>query len=76
MKTEPTTRLPASPPLSSSDLLGELRAQQAERVMPLIGGLLDFWDQLPGDLQTDPELEKLAKQILAIDAAMELSPNH
>ena len=61
--------------VGSTRLLGELRAQQAERVMRLIGGLLDAWEQLPGDLKSEPELELLAKQIEIIESGMELSPN-
>lgn len=32
------------------------RAEQAARVMPLIGPLLDAWEQLPNDVRSDIEL--------------------
>ncbi len=44
---------------------------QAINVMPLIGGLLDAWDDLPNDVKGDPELEHLEKYIDLIDDAME-----
>ena len=48
-----------------------IRLKQAKDVMPLIGGLLDAWDNLPNDVKSDPELEKLSKHIQKIDDAME-----
>lgn len=33
--------------------LNQLRREQAQRVMPLIGGLLDAWEQMPNDLRSD-----------------------
>jgi len=48
-----------------------IRLKQSKDVMPLIGGLLDAWDDLPNDVKSDPELEKLSKHIQKIDDAME-----
>jgi len=48
-----------------------IRRKQARDVMPLIGNLLDAWDDLPNDVKTDPELERLATKIELIDRAME-----
>jgi hypothetical protein len=45
---------------------------QAINVMPLIGGMLDAWDDLPNDVKSDPELERLSKHILRIMDAMEV----
>ena len=45
--------------------------KQSKDVMLLIGGLLDAWDDLPNDVKSDPELEKLSKHIEKIDNAME-----
>lgn len=39
--------------------------------MPLIGELLDSWDDLPNDVKSDPELERLSRNIQKIDSAME-----
>ena len=44
---------------------------QSKAVMPLIGKLLDAWDDLPNDVKSDPELEHLEKYIDLIDDAME-----
>jgi len=49
----------------------QLRAQQIKVVMPLIGGLLDAWDNLPLDVREDDELEHLRDYIKRIDAGME-----
>ena len=38
------------------DDLRRRRAEQAKRVMPLIGPLLDAWEQLPNDVRSDIEL--------------------
>lgn len=48
-----------------------MRARQSRRAMPLIGPLLDRWDELPNDVKCDEELEKVAAVIERIDAAME-----
>ena len=48
-----------------------IRRKQTWDVMPLIGNLLDAWDDLPNDVKTDPELERLADKIESIDRAME-----
>jgi hypothetical protein len=45
---------------------------QAINVMPLIGGLLDAWDDLPNDVKYDEELERLRKHIEKIDDGMEM----
>lgn len=34
------------------DYLDRLRREQAERVMPLIGPLLDAWEQMPNDVRS------------------------
>lgn len=44
---------------------------QTKAVMPLIGGLLDAWADLPNDVKSDPELDSLKKHIDHIDNAME-----
>lgn len=49
--------------------VARLRAEQAAAVMPLIGPLLDAWEQVPTDLRD--ELSDLAGIIAEIDAAME-----
>ena len=48
-----------------------IRRRQTRDVMSLIGNLLDAWDDLPNDVKTDPELERLATKIELIDHAME-----
>jgi hypothetical protein len=48
------------------------RKKQAKRVMPLIGTLLDRWDDLPGDVKSDPELEKFSRIIQKIGSAITL----
>jgi len=45
--------------------------EQVMAVMPLIGGLLDAWDDLPNDVSCDPELELVAEYIQRINDAME-----
>lgn len=52
-------------------ILAGRREQQTRRVMPLIGPLLDSWEQLPLDLTTDPEIQQFAKQIETIRKEME-----
>ena len=47
------------------------RQRQAKAVMPMIGPLLDAWDDLPNDVKDDPELEHLATHINLINDAME-----
>jgi len=56
------------------DISGErelLREEQAETVMPMIGLLLDRWEDLPNDVKSDPELSALKKSINNIRMAME-----
>lgn len=48
-----------------------LRKKQAEKVMPMIGALLEAWDDLPNDVKSDPELDRLERQIRKIDNGME-----
>jgi len=48
-----------------------IRKEQSRNVMPLIGQLLDAWDELPNDVKSGPELNRLAKNIQRIDIAME-----
>ena len=48
-----------------------LRKKQSLVVIPLIGRLLDAWDDLPNDVKSDPELERVAKHIRLIDEGME-----
>jgi hypothetical protein len=45
--------------------------RQSKQVMPLIGKLLDAWDEIPNDTKYDEEFEKLADIISQIDSAME-----
>ena len=47
------------------------RRRQAKTVMPLIGVLLDYWDGLPNDVKSDPELENIAEVIGKINDGME-----
>lgn len=56
--------------IRSSELV-VLRREQSERVMPMIGGLLDAWDQLSNDMKHDDELTSVREYIERIDAAME-----
>jgi hypothetical protein len=49
----------------------QLKHEQAKKVMPLIGPLLDAWDGLPNDLSGDDELSHLSGIIEKINAAME-----
>ncbi len=49
----------------------QLRKEQAKKVMPLIGPLLDAWDALPNDLSTDEELQEVMETIGKINNAME-----
>jgi hypothetical protein len=50
-----------------------LRAEQAERVAPLVGQLLDAWDQLSNDAQTilTEDASEIVAAILAIRRAQE-----
>jgi len=48
-----------------------LRNEQIQNVMPLIGKLLDIWDDLPNDVKSDPELNYLSRCMQKIDMAME-----
>jgi len=47
------------------------RRRQTKAVMPLIGPLLDCWDELPNDVKSEPELEGLAEWINKINDGME-----
>lgn len=47
----------------------ELR-RQIRVVMPLIGPLLDIWDDLPNDVKCDEELKRLSEIINKISGAM------
>ena len=49
----------------------KIRKEQANAVMPMIGKLLDAWDDLPNDVKSDPELKYISKCINKIDRAME-----
>lgn len=51
--------------------LQRLRRVQAKYVMPLIGPLLDAWEQVPSDIACSDELEELSVAIEAINDAME-----
>jgi hypothetical protein len=53
-----------------------LRKEQAGRVMPLIGPLLDAWEQVSGDLRSyiEEDNPQLAKSLDAINAAVEIEP--
>ena len=62
------------PPGANRKIMKEreiIRLKQAKTVMPLIGELLDSWDDLPNDVKSDPELERLSRNIQKIDSAME-----
>lgn len=48
-----------------------LRAAQAKLVMPLIGPLLDAWEQVPNDVACTDELEQLSQLLEDINNAME-----
>lgn len=51
--------------------LKRLRAAQAKAVMPLMGQLLDAWEQIPNDVATMDELSELSQLLEDIDNAME-----
>ena len=51
--------------------LKRLRAAQAKAVMPLIGPLLDAWEQLPNDVLDMEEFAELLATIEAVNEAME-----
>lgn len=51
--------------------LRRLRNLQANRVMPLIGPLLDAFEQIPNDILGMDELSGLCVAIEAINSAME-----
>jgi hypothetical protein len=57
-------------PVRSSEVV-VLRREQSKRVMPMIGGLLDAWEQLPNDVKHDDDLTSVREHIERIDAAME-----
>jgi hypothetical protein len=50
-----------------------LRIVQAKKVMPLIGGLLDAWEDMPNDLRCEIEDQQpaLSEALNKINAAME-----
>lgn len=58
-------------------LLDRLRGEQAKRVMPLIGPLLDAWDNVPNDVMSDlteqcPEFATAMSRVVgAIEGASE-----
>ncbi len=47
------------------------RSKQAKRVMPLIGGFLDAWDQLPNDIKSDEYLSSVREYVEQISSSME-----
>lgn len=49
----------------------QLRKEQAENVMPMIGSLLDRWEDLPNDVKSDAELSVFRKSIDNVRMAME-----
>ena len=51
------------------DRTKELRRQN-KVVMPLIGTLLDVWDEIPNDVKYDDELKRLAEIIDEISDGM------
>jgi hypothetical protein len=51
--------------------LTRLRKAQAQAVMPLIGPLLDAFEQIPNDVLGMEELAELCVAIEAINSAME-----
>lgn len=53
--------------------IAQLRREQAQAVMPLIGPLLDAWDGMPNDEKFAAELLILRHHIEAIRAAMEVA---
>lgn len=55
----------------SGSELSRLRKAQAKAVMPLIGQLLDAFEQLPNDVASIEELQDLSEAIEAINNAME-----
>lgn len=48
-----------------------LRKQQAEAVMPVIGPLLDAYEQLPNDVRDMDELQELFGYLDEIETGME-----
>ena len=49
----------------------KIRKQQSNGVMPLIGRLLDVWDDLPNDCKADEEFKGIANVIQEISEIME-----
>lgn len=49
----------------------KLRRQQANKVMPLIGPLLDAWEGISNDTKSEPDLKHFASQIHRLYQAME-----
>ena len=46
--------------MTTSEAVSRLRKRQATTVMPLIGPLLDAWDDLPNDVKSDIALDSAA----------------
>ena len=57
--------------LPSNQEVKRLRRAQAKAVMPLIGPLLDAFEQIPNDVLGMDEMEDLCVAIEAINYAME-----
>lgn len=53
--------------------LNRLRLQQAARVMPLVGQLLDAWEQVPNDVRSGmaEQCPSLVGNILALNSVVE-----
>ena len=65
------TELPTQDENSVSQERENIRREQSRLVMPLIGDLLDRWDELPNDVKGYEEWDRVAKVIVKIDCAME-----
>jgi len=65
------TELPTQDENSISQEWENIRREQSRLVMPLIGDLLDSWDELPNDVKGYEEWDRVAKVIVKIDCAME-----
>jgi hypothetical protein len=59
----------------SQTTIARLRREQAKRVMPLIGPLIDAWDSLPNDVKWLIE-EQAERLTLAIHEIMEAVEGH
>ena len=55
-----------------NEILAKARAKQAQGVMPLIGPLLDAWDEVPNDFRSliVDQCPSLAHHLSKIDDAM------